>query len=108
MMLRRHGRGARTAVRLMRIRATARVLFVALLWTGGRAAAQTTDSVEYDIVIRNGRVLDGAGNPWIVADVAIRDGRFAALGVVRGRGAREIDARGRYVSPGWIDMMDQS
>jgi N-acyl-D-aspartate/D-glutamate deacylase len=59
-------------------------------------------------VIRNGRVLDGAGNPWILADVAIRDGRFAAIGTVRGRGAREIDARGRYVSPGWIDMMDQS
>jgi N-acyl-D-aspartate/D-glutamate deacylase len=72
------------------------------------ASAQTADSVQYDIVIRNGRVLDGAGNPWILADVAIRDGRFAAIGTVRGRGAREIDAHGRYVSPGWIDMMDQS
>jgi N-acyl-D-aspartate/D-glutamate deacylase len=40
--------------------------------------------------------------------VAIRDGRFAAIGVVPGRGRREIDARGKYVSPGWIDMMDQS
>src|SRR5687768_12731990 len=85
MMLRRHGHGARTAVRLRRIRATWRVLLVALVWTAGeRAAAQTTDSIQYDIVIRNGRVLDGAGNPWIVADVAIRDGRFAALGLVRG------------------------
>src|SRR5690606_1693774 len=63
---------------------------------------------DYDVVIRNGRVLDGAGNPWILADVAIRDGRFAAVGVVDGRGRQEIDARGRYVSPGWIDMMDQS
>ena len=62
----------------------------------------------YDIVIRNGRVLDGAGNPWILADIGIRDGRFAKIGVVRGRGRTEIDARGRYVSPGWIDMMDQS
>jgi N-acyl-D-amino-acid deacylase len=62
----------------------------------------------YDVVIRNGRVLDGAGNPWILADVAIRDGRIAKIGVVPGRGRTEIDARGRYVSPGWIDMMDQS
>src|SRR5438105_8530166 len=61
-----------------------------------------------DVVIRNGRVLDGAGNPWILADVAIKDGRFAKIGVVTDRGAREIDARGRYVSPGWVDMMDQS
>src|SRR5688572_26408193 len=62
----------------------------------------------YDIVIRNGRVLDGAGNPWILADVAIQGGRFVKIGVVPGRGRTEIDARGKYVSPGWIDVMDQS
>ena len=62
----------------------------------------------YDVVIRNGRVLDGAGNPWILADVAIDQGRFARIGRVEGRGRTEIDARGKYVSPGWIDMMDQS
>ena len=62
----------------------------------------------YDVVIRNGRVLDGMGNPWIAADVAIKDGRFVAIGNVDGQGTQEIDASGRYVSPGWIDMMDQS
>lgn len=62
----------------------------------------------YDVVIRGGRVLDGAGNPWIAADVAIRDGWIVRVGHVPGRGRTEIDARGRYVSPGWIDMMDQS
>jgi len=62
----------------------------------------------YDVVIRNGRVLDGEGNPYIYADVGIRDGKFAKIGVITQRGAREIDARGLYVSPGWIDMMDQS
>jgi N-acyl-D-aspartate/D-glutamate deacylase len=67
-----------------------------------------TGPAEYDIVIRNGRVLDGMGNPWILADVGIRDGRFAKIGHGLARGAREIDARGLYVSPGWIDMMDQS
>jgi N-acyl-D-amino-acid deacylase len=62
----------------------------------------------YDIVIRNGRLLDGLGNPWVRADVAIKDGRFAKIGRIAGRGAREIDAQGEYLSPGWIDMMDQS
>lgn len=65
-------------------------------------------SPAYDMVIRNGRVIDGTGAPAIVADVAIRDGRFAKVGEVSGRGASEIDASGRYVTPGWIDMMDQS
>lgn len=70
-----------------------------------RLAGQTA---EYDIVIRNGRVLDGGGNPWIRADVAIRGGRIVKVGFVPGRGARELDASGQYVAPGWIDMMDQS
>jgi N-acyl-D-amino-acid deacylase len=63
---------------------------------------------EYDLVIRNGRVLDGSGNPWILADVAISDGKFVRVGKVDALGRTEIDARGKYVSPGWIDMMDQS
>ena len=71
-------------------------------------AAAQTPVAEYDIVIRNGRVLDGAGNPWILADVAIKDGKFARIGRVEGKGKQEIDATGRYVSPGWIDVMDQS
>jgi N-acyl-D-amino-acid deacylase len=75
--------------------------------SSAQSAARDTQPA-YDVVIRNGRVLDGAGNPWILADVAIKDGRFAKLGVVTGRGRTEIDARGKYVSPGWIDMMDQS
>ena len=79
----------------------------------GAVAKEPTDRAltgpaEYDVVIRNGRVLDGMGNPWIVADVGIRDGKFAKIGHVLGKGTREIDARGLYVSPGWIDMMDQS
>ena len=72
------------------------------------AQMQSTAEPQYDIVIRNGRVLDGAGNPWIIADVAIRQGRFVKIGQVEGKGKQEIDAKGKYVSPGWIDMMDQS
>ena len=67
-----------------------------------------TSTADYDIVIRNGRVLDGAGNPWVTADVAVKDGKFVKIGKIEGRGKREIDAKGKYVSPGWIDMQDQS
>ncbi len=62
----------------------------------------------YDIVIRGGRVLDGAGNPWVRADIGIKDGRIAKIGHIAARGTKEIDASGRYVAPGFIDMMDQS
>ncbi len=79
-----------------------------VLWLMAVPHAATSQSADYDLVIRNGRVFDGGGNPWIRADLAIKNGRVAVLGRVTGRGAREIDATGRYVSPGWIDMMDQS
>jgi N-acyl-D-aspartate/D-glutamate deacylase len=72
------------------------------------AEATAADHPSYDVVIRNGRVLDGAGNPWIHADVAISNGHFVKIGHILGRGKREIDATDDYVSPGWIDMMDQS
>ena len=62
----------------------------------------------YDIVIRGGRLLDGAGNPWVRADLAVKDGRIVKIGKITGKGDQEIDASGKYVSPGWIDMMDQS
>src|SRR5690242_10582971 len=85
---------------------------IALLLTIATAATvraqQPAPDTVYDIVIRNGRVLDGQGNPWIAADVAIKGGRFVKVGRVVGRGKTEIDARGKYVSPGWIDAMDQS
>jgi N-acyl-D-amino-acid deacylase len=73
---------------------------------GAQNVAQTPTT--YDVVIRNGRVLDGAGNPFVLADVGIKDGRFAKIGRITERGKTEIDATGKYVSPGWIDMMDQS
>jgi N-acyl-D-aspartate/D-glutamate deacylase len=86
-----------------------RVAIVAgLLLTALLAARPSAQAPEYDLVIRHGRVLDGMGNPWILADVAVTDGHVARVGRVTGTGRREIDATGRYVSPGWIDMMDQS
>ena len=92
------------------VAAVASALLVGAASAAVSGAAPTTVVVEptFDLVIRNGRVLDGAGNPWVRADVAVKDGRIARIGVVSGRGKREIDAAGHYVSPGFIDMMDQS
>ncbi|HYU78856.1 MAG TPA: D-aminoacylase [Vicinamibacterales bacterium] len=62
----------------------------------------------YDVVIRNGDLIDGTGTPPRRVDVAVRDGRIAAIGTVPGRGREEIDARGRVVAPGFIDVQGQS
>jgi len=63
----------------------------------------------YDVVIRNGHIVDGTGSPWYAGDVAIKNGRIAALGDLAGAKARKtIDARGMVVAPGFIDMLGQS
>ena len=59
----------------------------------------------YDVLIRNGRVLDGSGNPWQSADIAIKDGRIVAMGRLgSAAAARIIDAAGLTVTPGFIDV----
>jgi len=72
------------------------------------AAPAAAEEFAYEVVIRNGRLLDGLGNPWLRGCIAIKDGRIASIGRCDGRGRREIDAHDHYVSPGWIDLMDQS
>jgi dihydroorotase/N-acyl-D-amino-acid deacylase len=63
----------------------------------------------YDVVIRNGRIVDGTGSPWYAGDIAIRAGRIAAIGHLEGAAARRtIDAQGMVVAPGFIDMLGQS
>lgn len=58
----------------------------------------------YDVVIRNGRVIDGTGNPWFHADVAVRDGRIVDVSEkVPGEAPKVIDAEGLAVCPGYID-----
>lgn len=59
----------------------------------------------FDLLIRNARVFDGTGNPAVPADVGVRDGRIVAVGrVVNAKATREIDATGKFVSPGFIDI----
>lgn len=58
----------------------------------------------YDLVIRGGTVVDGSGGEPFVADVAVQGGRIAAIGDVAGVGTEEIDAAGRYVTPGFVDV----
>jgi len=61
-------------------------------------------SHDYDLVVRGGTLVDGTGGDPIAADVAVRDGRIAAVGTVPGRGTEEIDATGAIVTPGFVDV----
>ena len=58
----------------------------------------------HDIVIRGGTIVDGTGKTSYTGDVAIADGRIAAVGGKQGPGKREIDANGLLVTPGWVDV----
>ena len=57
----------------------------------------------YDLVVANGTVIDGSGAPRYVADVAVKDGRIAAIGRIRDRAKRTVDAEGHVVAPGFVD-----
>src|ERR1044071_808774 len=59
--------------------------------------------MKYDLLIKNGRVIDGSGAPAFHGDVGIRNGKIAEIGKLRGSAARTIDADGLVVAPGFID-----
>src|SRR5260370_21460610 len=65
---------------------------------------------QYDVLIRNGRVIDGSGNPWVYADVGIVGDKIALVGhtPASATGKRTIDATNLVVAPGFIDMLGQS
>jgi N-acyl-D-amino-acid deacylase len=81
------------------------LLLLAALLTAAPAAAAGQQQEGYDIIIRNGRVMDGSGNPWFAADIGIRGDRIVAIGRLGdARATRVIDAAGRHVVPGFIDI----
>ncbi|HVN46566.1 MAG TPA: D-aminoacylase [Steroidobacteraceae bacterium] len=79
-------------------------LLLLLLVPTGRAAP-----AHYDLIVRNGHIIDGTGSPWYAADIGVSEGRIAAIGTLqRASATRSIDAKGRVVAPGFIDMLGQS
>jgi N-acyl-D-amino-acid deacylase len=81
-------------------------LLAALVVAGAFVSmAEPAQSTRFDVLIRNGRVMDGSGNPWLRADVGITSDRIAAVGsLAEATAARTIDARDRIVAPGFIDV----
>jgi N-acyl-D-amino-acid deacylase len=86
-----------------RMKRLALLLTVAAAASAGFTSAQSPAS--FDLLIQGGRVLDGTGNPWFPADIGVRDGRIVAVGTLVGaKATRVVEATGKYVTPGFIDI----
>ena len=74
-------------------------------YPAGAGPAAGQDAERFDILIVGGRVFDGSGNPWFRADLGVRDGKITRIGdLPRGSARRVIDAMGKVVAPGFINL----
>ncbi len=81
-----------------------KILIIALLPCLVLLATSCTPKPDYDTLIKNGKVIDGGGNPWFYADIGIKDGEIKSMGSLKNKSAfRVFDATGYYVVPGFID-----
>ena len=62
----------------------------------------------YDLLLKNGKVIDGSGMPGFHGDIAIKDGKIAEIGKLSGAADQVIDVGGQVIAPGFIDMLGQS
>jgi N-acyl-D-amino-acid deacylase len=93
----------------MLIRVSLSLILTAMLFFSFIPALTTASAPQYDLVVRNGLVIDGSGRPGYRADLAIKGDRIVRIGKLKNaRAAREIDATGMVVAPGFIDMLGQS
>jgi N-acyl-D-aspartate/D-glutamate deacylase len=82
---------------------------IGLVFAAAAAQLVRGQAPAYDVLIRGGRIVDGTGNPWFAGDVAIKGGRIAAVGnLAAATATRRIDAAGRIVAPGFIDLHTHS
>ena len=89
--------------------AAALSLSLSLLGAMANAANGAAPEPPFDVLILHGHIVDGSGSPWYSGDVGIRGGRIAAIGALSGAPAKRIlDAHGKVVAPGFIDMLGQS
>jgi N-acyl-D-amino-acid deacylase len=80
-----------------------------LLFAAAAASGANALAADYDLIIAGGRVVDGTGAPWFRADVGVRGDRIATVGELSSAfSERRVDAAGRVVAPGFIDMLGQS
>ncbi len=92
----------------MKLRAL-NLLFVLILLCVAVATVPAQTAPAFDLVITNGHIIDGTGSPWYSGDIGIRDGKVAAIGnLAAAPRKRTIDAGGKVVAPGFIDMLGQS
>src|SRR5277367_2418623 len=91
------------------IRCIAALIGMSFACGGPPSFAANGTQPTYDLIIEHGRVIDGTGAPWFAADVGIRAGRITAIGQLdKATATRRINAAGRVVAPGFIDMLGQS